>query len=135
MGRACLRDVSLLQENARSSTSAVASQRAFGARWVLTDLLLGLLVGVAGLNAVLGRLGLGNGLLDSDEPSVTLGSRLGLKGVLVARDLESKGNSAVLGEVGCVGLLDVRGLSLVKITHVCLPSSEHQRGAPSGLRA
>jgi len=85
---------------------------------VLTDLLLGLLVRVAGLDAVLGRLGLGDGPLDSDKPSVALGSRLGLERVLVARDLEGKGNGAVLGEVGCVSLSHVRGCRLSK-SSVC----------------
>ena len=85
---------------------------------VLTDLLLGLLVRVAGLDAVLGRLGLGDGPLDSDKPSVALGSRLGLERVLVARDLESKGNGAVLGEVGCISLSHVRGCRLSK-SSVC----------------
>jgi hypothetical protein len=72
-----------------------------------TNLLLVLLVALARLNRVLGSLGLGDGLLYGDEPSVTLGGGGGLEGVLVARDLEGESDSAVLGEVGGIGLLRV----------------------------
>ena len=70
----------------------------------LTNLFLGLLVTLARLNSVLGRLGLGDGLLDSDEPSVALSSGRGLEGVLVAGELESESKGTVLGKVGRVGL-------------------------------
>lgn len=70
----------------------------------LTQLLLLLLIGLARLDTLLGLLGLGDGLLDSNKPSVTLRGSLGLEGMLVARDLESKSDSAVLDEVGSIGL-------------------------------
>ncbi len=73
-----------------------------------TNLLLVLLVAFAGLNSVLGSLGLGDGLLNGDEPSITLSSGLSFKSVLVARDLEGESDSAVLGEVGGIGLQRVR---------------------------
>jgi hypothetical protein len=64
-----------------------------------------LLVTLAGLDALLGGLGLSDGLLDGNEPSVTLDRALSLEGVLVAGDLEGEGNGAILDEVGSVGLL------------------------------
>jgi hypothetical protein len=63
-----------------------------------------LLVALAGLDAILLGLGLSDGLLDGDEPSLTLGGGLGLEGVLVAGDLDGEGNGAVLDEVGGIGL-------------------------------
>ena len=73
----------------------------------LTNLLLVLLVALARLDCVLGGLGLGDGLLNGDEPSIALGSGGGLEGVLVARDLERESDSAVLGEVSGIGLMHV----------------------------
>lgn len=71
----------------------------------LTELGLLLLVSLAGLNALLSLLGFSDGLLDGDEPAITLSQGLSLEGVLVAVNLESEGNSSVLGKVGGVGLL------------------------------
>jgi len=76
---------------------------------VHTDLLLLLLVAIAGLNALLGLLRIDDGLLDGNVPAITLGGGLGLEGVLVARDLEGKGDSAVLGEISCVGQVEDTG--------------------------
>jgi hypothetical protein len=73
-----------------------------------TNLLLVLLVALARLNRVFGSLGLGDGLLNGDEPSVTLGGGLSLEGVLVAGDLEGESDGAVLGKVGGIGLVRVR---------------------------
>lgn len=70
----------------------------------LTKLGLLLLVSLAGLNALLSLLGLGDGLLDGDEPAITLGQSLSLEGVLVAVDLECESNGSVLDEVGSVSL-------------------------------
>lgn len=70
----------------------------------LTKLGLLLLVSLAGLDTLLSVLGLGNGLLDGDEPAITLSQGLSLEGVLVAVDLEGEGNSTILGKVGGVGL-------------------------------
>ena len=66
-----------------------------------------LLVTLAGLDALLSGLGLSDGLLNGDEPSVTLCSTLSLERVLVAGDLEGEGDGAVLDEVGGVGLVEV----------------------------
>ena len=70
----------------------------------LTKLGFLLLVSLAGLDALLSLLGLGDGLLDGDEPAITLRQGLSLKGVLVAVDLECESNGSVLDEVGGVGL-------------------------------
>jgi hypothetical protein len=69
-----------------------------------TDLLLLLFVSLAGLDGVLAGLGLGDGLLDGEVPAITLKRVLGLEGVLGAGDLEGEHLSAVLVEVGSVGL-------------------------------
>jgi hypothetical protein len=66
-----------------------------------------LLVALAGLDALLGRFGLGDGLVDSDVPAITLGCRLRLESVLAARDLHGESVGAILVEVGCVGLSHV----------------------------
>lgn len=70
----------------------------------LTELGLLLLISLAGLDAVLGLLCLSNGLLDSDEPAITLSKGLSLEGVLVAMNLESEGNGSILCKIGGVGL-------------------------------
>lgn len=75
-----------------------------GTTHLRTNLLLCLLVTLAGLDGVLGGLGLGDSLLNSDEPSVTLSGGRSLKGVLVTGELECESKSTVLGEVGRVGL-------------------------------
>jgi hypothetical protein len=73
----------------------------------LTELGLLLLVSLAGLDALLGLLGLSDGLLDGDEPAITLSQGLGLEGVLVAVDLERESNGSVLDKVSGVGLYRV----------------------------
>jgi hypothetical protein len=73
----------------------------------LTKLGLLLLVGLARLDALLSLLGLGDGLLDGDEPAITLSQGLSLEGVLVAVDLECESNGAVPDKVGGVGLRSV----------------------------
>lgn len=75
-----------------------------GTTRIRTNLLLCLFVALAGLDGVLGGLGLGDGLLDGNEPSVTLGGGRSLKGVLVAGELECESKSTVLGKVSRVGL-------------------------------
>lgn len=72
----------------------------------LTKLLLLLLEALAGLDTLLGLLGLSDGLLESDEPAIALGAGLGFERVLVAVELEVKGNGAVLGKIGGIGLGD-----------------------------
>jgi hypothetical protein len=68
-----------------------------------TDLLLLRLVTLAGLDALLSGLGLGDSMLNSHVPSVTLGSGLSLESVLRAGDLERESVGTVLVEVGSVG--------------------------------
>ena len=80
-----------------------------------TNLLLGLLVALAGLDGVLGSLGLGDGFLNSQEPSVTLSAALGFEGVLVAGELESEGKGAVLSNVGSIGLVDVSNCAMASL--------------------
>lgn len=77
----------------------------------LTKLGLLLLVSLAGLDGLLSLLGLSDGLLDGDEPAITLSQGLSLEGVLVAVDLECESNGSVLDEVGSVGLYAVSLLS------------------------
>jgi hypothetical protein len=101
----------------------------------LTNLLLLLLVRLAGLDGVLAGLGLGDGLLDGHVPAVTLERVLGLEGVLGAGDLEGKDLGAVLVEVGSVGLSRVSKSVIADAVCGSVPSSGHQRGAPSGRRA
>jgi hypothetical protein len=72
-----------------------------------TNLLLVLLVALAGLDAIFGSLGLGDGLLDGDEPAIALGRVLSLEGVLVSGDLQGECKTAVLDEVGSVSLSNV----------------------------
>jgi hypothetical protein len=79
-----------------------------------------LLVTLARLNALLGGLGLGDGPLNGNEPSVALGSGLSLEGVLVAGDLDGEGNEAVLVEVSGIGL------SLLVCTLKHRPRCTHQ---------
>jgi hypothetical protein len=72
-----------------------------------TNLLLVLLVALAGLDAIFGSLGLGDGLLDGDEPAIALGRVLSLEGVLVSGDLQGECKTAVLDKVGSVSLSNV----------------------------
>jgi hypothetical protein len=80
-----------------------------------TNRLLLLLVALAGLDAVLCLLGLGDGLLDGQVPAVALRCGLGIERVLGARDLEGKAVGTILVEIGSVRLSYVnkgfRGLS------------------------
>jgi hypothetical protein len=78
-----------------------------------TNRLLLLLVALAGLNALLSLLGLGDGLLDGQVPAVTLRCRLGLERVLGARDLEGEAVGAVLVEISSIGLFKVNLSTLV----------------------
>jgi hypothetical protein len=66
-----------------------------------------LLVALAGLDAIFGSLGLGDGLLNGDEPAIALGRVLSLEGVLVSGDLQGECKTAVLDEVGSVSLSNV----------------------------
>lgn len=74
-----------------------------------------LLVALAGLDRVLGRLGLGDGLFDGDEPAITLRRVLGLEGVLVAGELDGEGQGAVLDEVGGIGQVEDTGRVLLLV--------------------
>lgn len=94
-----------------------------------------LLVALTGFDVIFGRLGLSDGLLDGDEPSIALWRILSLKGVLVARNLECKGNGAILDKVGCVGLLLLVDSFFSAFEGLHIRGSGHQRGAPSGRRA
>jgi hypothetical protein len=74
-----------------------------------TNLLLLLLVALAGLDSVLGLLSVGDGLLDGEVPAITLSGSLSLESVLGARDLESECVGAVLVEVGSIGQVQGTG--------------------------
>jgi hypothetical protein len=77
-----------------------------------TNRLLLLLVALAGLDALLCLLGLGDGLLDGQVPAVALRCGLGIERVLGARDLEGEAVGAILVEIGSVGLSYVNKGSL-----------------------
>jgi hypothetical protein len=93
-----------------------------------TNLLFLLLVALAGLDAFFGFLGIYDRLLDGDEPAITLNRILGLEGVLVAGDLEGKGNGAILVEIGRIGL---SGVSRCQGRQICLFSHTKFR-TPAG---
>ena len=70
----------------------------------LTELFLLLLVAFTGLDRLFCLLGLSDGLLYGDVPAITLRRVLSLESVLVARNLEGKSKSAILVQVGRIGL-------------------------------
>ena len=70
----------------------------------LTELVKLFLVANAGENFIPGSLSFFDDLFSGHEPAIAFRSTSGLEGVLVAMELEVECDSAILGQIRCLGL-------------------------------
>jgi hypothetical protein len=98
-----------------------------------TNLLFLRLVALTGLDALLSGLGLGDSMLNSHVPSVTLGGVLSLESMLRAGDLERESVSTILVEVG--GMSEAEGTSGVLLLVGVLNEVEKTLSGLAGPRS